>query len=87
MDCTQGNGPPPDELRLAWACERWRTLPDAGGYYDQDFSLMTRMAAALNTYQALTRMYNLPGKRIHELTESERRVIRVLVDLGLIFNG
>lgn len=87
MDCANHGAPPPSELRLAWGCKRWNAQPEAGGYLDQDFVLDMRMTAVSNIYDALTRMRNLPGKDIHKLTENERRILRGLIDLGMIFNG
>lgn len=87
MDCAQNGDPPPSELSIAWGCQRWGTMPDAGGYFDQDYKLMRLMVIASNVYDTVAHMRNLPAKRIHELSESERRILRLLTDEGLIFNG
>jgi hypothetical protein len=87
VDCAEGHGPPPFELSVAWGCERWQVLPDAGGYMDQDYVLLSRMSALANVYNVIQRMKNLHGSRIHELTDNERRIARVLIDLGLMFHA
>lgn len=74
------------ELQVALDCRRWDTLPDAGGYLDQDYQLISRMGALMNVYNVLTHMRSLRGNQIHSLTDGERRVLRVLKDLGLIFH-
>lgn len=43
---------PPPELALAWACQRWHSLPDSGAYRDQSATTMRRMNAYLNVYEA-----------------------------------
>jgi hypothetical protein len=85
VDSASGEAPPPPELRIAWQCERWNCLPDAGGYLDQDFVTVTRMTALSNVYNAVVRIKSLTGKNIHKLTDSERRILRVLKDEGIIF--
>lgn len=82
-----GDEPPPKELLMAWECDRWRCLPETGGYYEQDYGLMRRMTALSNVYRALSKLRNASGKQIHNLTESERRILKLLVDMGLLFNG
>lgn len=65
---------------------QWGTLPDPGGYLDQDYQLISRANALMNVHAVLMKMRNLHGSQIHNLTTSERRVLRVLKDLGLIFS-
>lgn len=77
--------PAPPDLRLAWECERWRCLPDTGAYYDQEYSLMLRMTSLANIYSAYSRYKNAQGKQIHSLSEGERRILRTLKDMGVIF--
>lgn len=84
MDCAAGDGPPPPELRLAWQCERWKTLPDAGGLYDQDYKTLTRMSALSNVYNAIMHIKQPGGEKT--LSESERKILSVLVDYGMIFS-
>ena len=77
--------PPPRELELAWYCERYKALPDPGGILDQDAGQLARMAVLSNVYSALTKLRNAHGEQIHSLTESERAILKMLVDLELIF--
>jgi len=72
---------------MAWQCERWHCLPDTGALLDQDAQTMFRMAAFMNTYDALTHLRNSTGEQIHSLTTQERGILRILLDMGLIFNG
>jgi hypothetical protein len=48
---------------------------------------MHHMAACLNIYNAVTHLRNARGEQIHGLTDGERRILRLLVDMGLLFNG
>jgi len=55
--------------------------------YSQDAYLMQRMNILSNIYDALNKLRNSKGAQIHNLTEGERKTLRHLVDLGLLFNG
>ena len=59
-------------------------LPDAGGLLDQDYGLITRMRGLGNIYQTVERSKGLYGKEIHSLTTNERRIIKWLLDEGLM---
>jgi hypothetical protein len=48
----EGKGPPPPELELALAAERWGTLPETGGLRDQHAGEVQRMTTALNAFRA-----------------------------------
>lgn len=74
--------PPPQELQTAWALQRWNALPEAGGYYDQEYSLMTRMSSALNISEAVVKFRSRKGKEIHNAGLGERRIIRWLKENG-----
>ena len=87
MESVDGDGDPPPELILSWQCSRWACLPDTGGYFEQDYSIMRRMTTLANVYNALTKYRNAKGAQIHNLTESDRRILRFLKDAGLLFNG
>ena len=82
----EGDGDQPPELTLALMCQKWNTLPDAGGLHDQDARLMKTMSGVLTVHGVLNRWRTLTGKQIHQLTEGERRVLRMLKDMGLLFN-
>ena len=81
------NGTPPAELKLSWDCERWHTLPEAGGLLDQDFTLITRMKSLSSVYSAVSAWFNLKGENIHRMSEQTRRILRLLLDAGIQFNG
>ena len=80
------DGSPPNELKMAWQCERWHALPDAGGIMDQDFVLMQRMATLSNIYNAVSAWRNATGERVHLLSDHTRRLLRWLLDIGINFN-
>ena len=83
--CVDEGAPPPADLRLAWLCEQWSTLPESGGMYEQDAKVIGRMTSLKNTYHALTRLRNAHGDQIHSLTDNDRYILKSLVDMGLIF--
>jgi hypothetical protein len=87
VQCVTDNAPPPAELRLAWMCERWNSLPTGDGLYMQEYRTMYLMGALLNVYGAVWRVKHLPPKQIHSLTENERRILGNLRDLGLLFKA
>lgn len=87
MECAEGEGPPPPELLLGWQCERFHCLPDLAGYYDQDYKTMTHMTALMNVHSVVKRWRSLSGKQVHTLTDAERRILRSLKDMGIMFNG
>lgn len=49
----EDKGLPPDELRLAFRCQQWGTLPCSGGLLDQPAGLVERMTIAVNVYNAI----------------------------------
>jgi hypothetical protein len=85
VDYAYGEGNPPPELKLSWQCERYHCLPDAGAYLDQDYCLMVRMTAFSNISSVINKWKNVKGKDIHTLTDSDRRVLRALKDMGVMF--
>lgn len=87
VDAVDGNAPAPPELQLAWNCERWKCLPEAGAYLEQEHSLMMRMNVLNNIYGAYSHYRNAHGAQIHSLSESERRILRALKDDGFIFKA
>jgi hypothetical protein len=87
VECVDSDEPPPAELRLAWDCKYWNTMPDAGAYYDQDYFLLMRMRSLSNIYNVMTKLRNAHGAQIHSLTENDRKLLKYIMDLGLIFNG
>jgi ABC-type phosphate/phosphonate transport system ATPase subunit len=87
VDAVDGSASPPPELRLAWACEKWSCLPDAGAYLDQDYQLMNRMTVFSNVYNVYSRYRSMQGAQIHSLSDGERKILRFLKDAGVLFNG
>lgn len=87
VECVTDNAPPPAELSLAWQCQRWHTLPDGGGLYAQDYRTMHMMTVTQNIHDAVVRARSLKGKNIHQLTDNERMILRVLMDNGILFNA
>ena len=85
VECVTDNAPPPADLTLSWQCQRWHTLPEAGGMFDQDYRLVYRMTALSNIYDVVTRVRSLKGAEIHRLTDSERLILRRLMDYGILF--
>lgn len=81
------NGPAPPELRLAWMCERWNSLPETGGLYDQDYVTLHLATALSNIYNTISRLRNMHGEQIHSLSDNDRKMLKWLMDEGLIFNA
>jgi hypothetical protein len=52
VDYVEGKSPPPKELDLVWQCERYHSLPLAGGILDQPHNLMMNMNIASNIHTA-----------------------------------
>ena len=84
MACVDKGEPPPPELSLAWDTERWGVLPDGGGLYDQDYALLRRMKILANIHAALSGYRNMSGRQIHDMTDSQRRIIGALRKEGMI---
>jgi hypothetical protein len=85
VESAYGQGNPPPELLTAWACQRWNCLPETGAYFDQDYTLIKRMTAFSNIYNLLAKWQTLSGKQVHSLTDGERKILRWLKDLGIMF--
>ena len=86
MDFTDNDEPAPQDLLIAFQCETWQTMPEAGGLYDQDYATMTRITACRNIYSALSHLRNASGAQIHTLSDGERKILGMLVKMGLLFN-
>jgi hypothetical protein len=87
VDCVDGEASAPPDLRIAWDCQRYHCLPDAGGYLDQNYRTMLRMTILSNIYNAYAHYRNSQGAQIHTLGESDRRILRYLKDEGLLFKA
>ena len=46
--------------------------------------MMRRMTATINISHVVSKWDNLHGRRIHSLTDSERRLLRVIKDMGVL---
>ena len=55
-------------------------MPEAGGVLDQDATLWERMQVLSSVHRVVQRYARAKGEEIHNLTPSERRVIRSLID-------
>lgn len=55
---------------------------------DQDFVTITRMQVLSNIYDTVAYMRSLQGENIHKLNDGQRRVIKYLLDNGMLnLNG
>ena len=79
----EGTRPPP-VLRLAWLCGTYH-LPDDGGVYDQDYETYSRMIAANNVYNVMSKLRNSMGDQIHSLTMEDRKILKRIRDMGLLY--
>lgn len=74
---------PPPELRLYWQCQRYGSLPEPGGLFDQDAGLLERMATLGNVYAAVTHVRSLRGAEIHNMNPAAGRVLLWLEGQGI----
>lgn len=81
------DAPPPADLRLAWMCERWQSMPETGGVMDQDFQTVHRMGSLSGVYNTVTKWRNYTGEKIHLLTDHDRKILRWLLDNKINFNA
>jgi len=80
-----GKAEPPADLRIMWYCQRWGALPEAGGIYDQSDTQMHRMSVLDNVHRAVYKKQSIINPHdIHNLTESDRRILKWLIDEGII---
>lgn len=73
----------PPELRLFWMCQRFDSLPEPGGLFDQDAGLMERMSALGAAHEAVSHMRSLKGAEIHNMNPGAGRVIMWLESQGV----
>lgn len=85
MENARGNGPPPPDLTLNGWCERYSALPQAGGVLDQDYFQLLRMSFLANVRAVLSKLGNMQGSQIHNLTEAERMILKALRDMGFLY--
>lgn len=87
MAAAEGEGPPPAELRMAWRCQKWHTLPEDGGLNDQDARLMHLMTVTDNVYTVVARFRSMTEanpENVHKLSNDDRRMIGWLHRQGYI---
>lgn len=77
----------PPELLLALLCEQYQTLPDVGAMLDQDYRRIFLMNNLLSIYRAVRKWHTAGGQNIHSLTDQDRRILKQLMDMGIMFNG
>jgi hypothetical protein len=80
VDAVLEGSVPPQELIMAWRCRQWNALPEAGGVFDQPYTLMERMEALSNIYDTMSHYANAQGEQIHGLSHQERRLLKWLKD-------
>lgn len=68
-------------------CEQHNALPESGGILEQDYQTVSRMDRLNNIYRAVARFRTARGEQIHSLTDSERVILRSLMDMGISING
>ena len=57
-DYAEGKGDAPPELRLAFRCQQWNSLPVSGGILDQPAGLVDKMTVAINVYHGMKAYLN-----------------------------
>ena len=51
--------------------------------YDQPYETIQGMTVLTNVYNTVAYLRNLHGEQIHQLTDSQRRLLRWLMDQGI----
>ena len=78
-DAAEGVGAYPAELEMALLCERWNSLPDAGGVLDQKVGLLARMTTALNVFRAIRSEQNRGNMKFSDWSRQYPDTWRTLV--------
>lgn len=68
---------PPPLLELYWRCQRWGSLPSAGGILDQDYKTMRNMGVVSSAYEAAK------AWKEFKATDDQRRIIMQLIEMGI----
>ena len=68
---------PPPELKLAWQCKEWNTLPYGGGVLDQPYGLLSKLQELYGVWQAM-KLYRESSGEAEFMTkfESEYEVVK-----------
>ena len=83
VEYAKWGGYAPAELKLAW----WSSAPRLEELLNMDYSLFVRMRAADNIHRTVTKFRAFTDQRIHTLSDSERRLLRSLIDDGFTLLG
>lgn len=78
-------GEPPPILGLAFQCERWNTLPHAGGLLDQPAGLMRKMTALLNVYYA--HFHSIKAENVVEWGKANPGAMKIIKQVTELRNG
>jgi len=66
----------------------WGALPKGGGMYNQPYQTIQNMTVTSNVYDTVSYLRGLQGDNIHRLTNSQRVLLRWLMDMGInVLNG
>lgn len=87
-DAAEGKGPPPPDLELAWDCQTFGGLPEAGALRDQPAGLLKRARVALNVYNSVRLFTAPPGDATYvDLANRHPREWRVYQDVLRMRDG
>jgi hypothetical protein len=78
-DVVDMKGDPPPALVTAWKCQRWGTLPNAGGLRDQPVRLMRDMTACENVYNAMKAWHT--AKNWAQFSKDNREQWRIVSEI------
>ena len=79
VDVARFGGEAPAELKLSW----WAAPPALNDLLNMDYKLFVRTRAAENIYNTVKKFRAATDASIHSLTDSERRILRMLTDSGI----
>lgn len=79
---------PPPELKLAWQCKEWNTLPYGGGVLDQPYGLLNKLQELYGVWQAM-KMYRESSGEAEFMTkfEIEYEIVKNIRKLREKYNG
>jgi hypothetical protein len=77
-----GRGTPPPLLSLAQMCGPYH-LPESGGVLDQDYRQYITMRTLHNIHDTIPRVRAMTGTKIHNMSAADKRVVKMLIDMGL----
>ena len=81
-DAAEGKGFVPEELRLAFRCQQWGSLPMSGGLLDQPAGLVEKMTVAINVFNAWKYHVSRDPKSDAEYFKSDTwKVAKEVIDL------